>query len=118
MEVGVWEWELRLDRVECDPVLRRMVGRSLDGLPIRFEFLCQLIHPEDLGDFRAALQLLVDGLRDDLELNCRFHTRWGEVRQALLTAVVLERAPGGKAVRVGGTLSATPHAPEDIPPAG
>lgn len=106
IEVGVWQWDLRKDQLEIDDGFRVLLGIAWDASPRRFEFLCGVIHPEDLHNFQHAVQALVDGSQTGLSLCLRVLTRWGECRRVDIQGEVLERAAAGGALRVGGTVVA------------
>lgn len=107
-ESASWNWDIREDRVQLDDSFRSLLGYQPDPRPVHFEFLCQSVHPQDLQPFRSALESLVHGDRASLDLNCRLCTRWGEEREVAAFAEVIERAPGGGALRIGGKLR-VPH---------
>ncbi len=102
---GRWRWDIRQDLVELDDAARAVLGEPIDGRVLRFELLCQSIHPDDLPAFRTAMQALVDGRCADLSLDCRIQTRWGQVRQLRLQASVQGRDPGAGVWSITGTLS-------------
>ena len=108
---GAWQWDVRQDLVDVDDAMRVMLGEPLNGRALRFEALCQSIHPDDLAAFRTALQALVSGARESTVLHCRLLTRWGEVRAVRLHGRVQDRDPAGTALRVAGLLSLEPAPP-------
>ncbi|MDE3010883.1 MAG: PAS domain-containing protein [Pseudomonadota bacterium] len=106
IEVGGWQWDLRKDQLEIDDGFRAILGLAWDSAPRRLEFLCGVIHPEDLHNFQHAVQRLVDGRQSSLRLCHRMLTRWGECRRVDIFGEVLERAASGGALRVGGRVVA------------
>jgi PAS domain-containing protein len=103
-ELAAWTWDIRKDRVLVDDAFRSFLGYAPDGRPVHFEFLCDSIHPQDLLPFRSAFESLVRGGASHLDLRCRMRSRWGEDREVATHAEVIERAPSGAPVRIGGHL--------------
>jgi PAS domain S-box-containing protein len=58
--MGVWEWAIASDRVDCSPTLESILGLDPGAFPGTFEAFHRNIHPDDrdrvLGVFREALE--------------------------------------------------------------
>ena len=57
-QLGRWDWDIALQRLEWSDITRRMYGVPLDG-PVGMETLAALIHPDDSPAVEAAIH---DGL--------------------------------------------------------
>ena len=57
-QLGRWDWDIALQRLEWSDITRRMYGVPLDG-PVNMETLAALIHPDDGPVLEAAIN---DGL--------------------------------------------------------
>jgi diguanylate cyclase (GGDEF)-like protein/PAS domain S-box-containing protein len=102
--VGTWEARLDADHIHVDERWAGMIGRTPAQLGrLDTATFLSLVHPDDRAPTRAAIIecLRVDGRLLEYDLRMRHaegHWVWIRVR-----GKVIERAPGGRALRMVGT---------------
>jgi PAS domain S-box-containing protein len=91
---GVWEWQVRQDRVQLSPRWKGMLGYGPDDIgPTRSDWLA-CVHPDDRPRLAAALARVVEGDGPRIELDLRLVHRDGSVRHVLLRGVLLKGEDG------------------------
>jgi len=100
--IGSWEWDIATDTVTWSDELFRIFQRDpQEGAPSFAEHPA-FYHPEDMARLRKAVEAAVaDGTPYELEL--RAIRKDGETRLCVARGVA-EMAPGGRAVRLFGSL--------------
>lgn len=68
---GLWDWNLDSNVVHFSPRWKSMLGYSNDALPNALQTWWDLVHPEDLGRLRTA----IDDCRDEREPACETEFR-------------------------------------------
>jgi diguanylate cyclase (GGDEF)-like protein len=101
--VGTWQWDLRHRGMACNDRLLAMLGWRREDFSGRLDDWLQLIHPDDLPVWGAALRAHLD----DPDLPCRADLRIrrpdGEFAVVQCCGVVTERDPGsGEPLRMAG----------------
>ncbi|WP_371231692.1 putative bifunctional diguanylate cyclase/phosphodiesterase [Pseudomonas sp. QE6] len=101
IEDGVWDWDLRTQRVYYSPGYANLIGLPCERLSDDFLLWENRLHPEDRGATLAAYQDHVDGLSEQLDCVYRIlHSdggyRWIHARGRV------ERSASGEALRMTG----------------
>jgi len=91
---GLWEWELASGTVQLSPRWKGMLGYETHELPDSLPAWRDCIHPDDRGDFEAALQRHLDGATPRLDHELRLRHRDGSVRHVLSRGVAIRRESG------------------------
>ena len=99
---GLWDWNLKTDRVYYSPRWRAMLGRSDPEIGDRSEYWFSLVHPEDVDRLRADIDAHVTGLAPHFENEHRILHAGGSYRWVLCRGVV-ERDDRGIATRIAGS---------------
>jgi PAS domain S-box-containing protein len=100
--IGVWEWIIREDRVECDPLVRRQFDLPGDGTATPPEALMQRIHPDDRPAVEQALEWAICS-GETFKANFRVIDGQGRVRH-LHSAATLTHNTEGQSDRLVGVV--------------
>lgn len=108
-EAGVWDWDLRTERVYYSPRWKQILGYADDEIgPEASEWETRL-HPEDRVRARETLQAFLAGETGSYQLVHRLQHKDGTYRWILARGLVL-RDPEGHAYRlVGSHIDVTDH---------
>ncbi len=99
---GLWDWDLRADRIHFSPRWKTLIGfdeNDLSGHPREW---FHRIHPEDQERFRSALHDHLEGKSTHFEAEHRLLHRNGTYRMMLGRGVAI-RDEAGRATRVAGS---------------
>lgn len=99
---GMWDWDLRTDRISLTEYHRRMLGLSPDADASTRTFWVSRIHPEDEPRVTALMNRLVEGEVQVGEAEYRLRHEDGGWRWVLDRARASERDTSGKALRIVG----------------
>ncbi|WP_447976934.1 PAS domain S-box protein [Candidatus Nitrospira bockiana] len=99
---GIWDWDLRTNRVYLSPKWKSMLGYTDDEVHSSLEAWESRIHPDDREAALSTLSEFVDGARPRYEIEYRVRHKDGSYRWVLSQAVCLRYADG-KAYRVAGS---------------
>lgn len=102
--MGMWEVNLRSDKIFYDKGFLRLVGYSEDELDDAPAVWGKLVHPEDLERFSQKYGLHVSGESPQFDSEQRFKTGTGEWRWFLVKGKIVERDASDRPVRMSGTL--------------
>lgn len=91
---GVWEWQVRRDRVELSPRWRGMLGYGPDDIGSTRDDWLAHVHGEDRARLSAALERAAAGGETRIELDLRLVHRDGSVRHVLSRGVLLRGEDG------------------------
>lgn len=58
---GLWDWDLRSNRIYFSPVWMQLIGYKQDELPPNFSTWSERVHPSDLKEMIATIQAHLDG---------------------------------------------------------
>jgi hypothetical protein len=108
-DVARWVWDIRSETVEITPALWVLAGHPVQAAPVRFDFLCLMVHPADLTAFRQAIenQICVSEVTSPPALlRYRLVTHWGEVRMVEACLETLQRGTDGRGLCLGATVTA------------
>ena len=53
--IGSWEWDFESPYLECSDEMYRLLGLKPQSIPITYEQISTMIHPDDLAHFRSTL---------------------------------------------------------------
>ena len=76
---GLFDWNLKDDSIYFSPAWKHMLGYEDDELPNRLRVWEELMHPEDLKLARSMIAELLDGKREQFNMEFRMrhkHDRW------------------------------------------
>jgi PAS domain S-box-containing protein len=76
--LGVWDWNMETDRVYRDGRWNEMLGYGREAVTEDLDAFRKLVHPEDLGVHRAALEEHLEGAADFYQCTYRLRTAEGE----------------------------------------
>jgi PAS domain S-box-containing protein len=114
---GIWDWDLRTDRVDFDPRYYTMSGYEVDEFPHQLEEFKKRVHPDDLERvFRNAEEHL-SGAVDHFSVEFRFLTKEGGWLWVLGRGKIVEQDENGNPLRFVGThtdISARKRAEEEL----
>ena len=100
---GIWDWDLTTHAIYCNDRLYEITGLSADEVVIRYDLVCQLVHPDDR--IRIS-QAVAAHLQDNVELDVEFrllHSS-GEYRYCMARGKAWRNAQG-KPFRMSGVIS-------------
>jgi diguanylate cyclase (GGDEF)-like protein/PAS domain S-box-containing protein len=100
-EDGLWDWNLRRNRIVFSPRWKSMIGYASDEMGDRPEEWLSLVHPADITRLSQALTTSVRASGTDFEVQYRIQHKDGGVRWMLSRGVVL-RDSRGRPYRVVG----------------
>lgn len=100
--LGVWDWDMRTDRVKFNERWAEILGHTLDEIEPRLEAWETRVHPADLDDVEAALQAHIDGETQYYDTEHRMRTADGNWKWIRDIGKVLERNDVGEAIRAAG----------------
>lgn len=100
--IGTWHWDLRRGRVHYDRMCAKMLGYSDAEIDSTLAAWGKLVHPDDLGAARAAIDALVDGKADHYEARVRLRAANGTWRTILDRGRVISRDREGRASQAVG----------------
>ena len=100
---GVWDWNLRNDRVEFSARWKSMLGYSDEEIGNLLDEWCSRVHPDDLPQTMARVRAHLDGRSPDYVNEHRVRCKDGGYLWILDRGKVVERDPDGKPTRMIGT---------------
>jgi len=99
---GLWDWDLRCDRIYFGIRWKSMLGWPEDGIGDHPDEWFQRIHPDDLDRVKAELYLHLENLTSHFESEYRIAHRDGSYRWMLSRGLAV-RDPSGRAYRMAGS---------------
>lgn len=99
---GLWDWNLRTDRIDYSPRWKALIGFDENDLTNRPREWLHRVHPEDRDSLRAALDKHLNGTSTYFESEYRLLHRNGGYRLMLSRGVAI-RDESGRATRVAGS---------------
>jgi diguanylate cyclase (GGDEF)-like protein/PAS domain S-box-containing protein len=103
---GLWDWDLRTDRVFFSPRWKALIGRSEASVGDHPNEWLGRIHPEDLPKVKEALEAHLEGRTPRFESEHRILLENGGQRWMLSRGLAVRAQ--GKAVRIAGSLTNVP----------
>ena len=101
--MGLWDWNLATGEAYFNSRWKTMLGYEVDEVKNSFGAWEQLVHPEDLGSAKAAINAHLEGKKPTYEKEFRMLTKSGEWKWILAQAKVMERDALGNPLRMTGT---------------
>lgn len=99
-QIGVWEWNVKIDSFECDRRMGKIFGIDRDTISMKFDDFVSYIHEEDISHFRRSVQLAVN---QNTPLNTVFRTRQGpDGFNHVSVKALVEGGTDGKPVKMSG----------------
>ncbi|ATC62948.1 hypothetical protein CMV30_02645 [Nibricoccus aquaticus] len=102
-EDGLWDWDLRTNRVERSERWAAMLGYALADIDPTLEGGLALLHPEDRNIYERYRAQLTSGGATRHDIEYRMKTKSGEWRWMLERGKVVARSSEGTPLRVAGT---------------
>ena len=100
---GVWDWNLRNDRVEFSDRWKSMLGYSREEIGNQLDEWSSRVHPDDLPETMARVRAHLDGRTPDYVSEHRVRCKDGCYLWILDRGKVIERDADGKPTRMIGT---------------
>jgi|GEM_PF-5736486 len=99
---GIWEWDLRTNRVHYNPAYTRMLGYEPEEFSGNLSEWLERIHPDDRERALAANQRCIDNETAQFAVEFRMRTKAGTWKWILGRGMAVERDAAGKALRMIG----------------
>ncbi len=99
---GLWDWDLRTDRIYFSPRWKAMLGYSDDEIGTVPQEWLSRVHDDDVAHLRSELAAHGDGTTASLECEYRIRHRDGSLRWMLCRGLAV-RDEQGRAYRVAGS---------------
>ena len=106
-KVGLWEWDLRTNKVVYSAEWKRQIGYSEDEIGDNFEEWQSRVHPDDLQATRDSVQRSIENLDKAHKTEFRFRYRDGSYKWILAQASVLTDESGEPLKMIGSHLDIT-----------
>jgi diguanylate cyclase (GGDEF)-like protein/PAS domain S-box-containing protein len=101
---GLWDWDLRRDKVYYSPRWSSILGYAQNEIGDRVQDWLDRVHPDDLERVRAALDAHLEGRTPHFECEHRVYTRSGDSLWVLCRGIAVCDASGA-AYRIAGSLT-------------
>lgn len=101
-DTGIWDWDMRTNRVYFSPRWKSMIGYEENELPNEFDQWARRIHPDDYQHAMQTLQEYRDGVRPVYELEHRLQHKDGSYRWILARGIAV-RDENGNPYRMAGS---------------
>jgi len=101
--MGLWDWNLATGEAYFNSRWKTMLGYEIEEVENSFGAWEQLVHPEDLGSAKAAINAHLEGKNPTYEKEFRMLTKSGEWKWILAQAKVMECDAAGNPLRMTGT---------------
>lgn len=93
-KVGIWEWQFSTSQMVLDPVLLSILGFDAEATLESAEICEQIFAPEEVDYLRRGISDLVQGRKENLDLELRCRCRRGELRIMRLSATLVRDEKG------------------------
>jgi PAS domain S-box-containing protein len=93
-DAGIWDWDLRANRLYLSPSWKRMLGYQEEEIENCFSSWETLVHPDDKADLLETLQAYLDGKLPTCKLEHRLRHKDGSYRWILSHGVSLVNESG------------------------
>lgn len=100
--VGLWDWDLRTNKVHYSAEWKRQIGHAEDEVSDEFDEWQSRVHPDDLDATLAHVRQSIAEARDHWQVEFRFRHKDGSYRWILAQAAVL-MDEAGRPVRALGS---------------
>jgi PAS domain S-box-containing protein len=100
---GLWDWDVRTDRVYYSPRWKAMLGYDEDEIEPWFRAWERLVHPDDKPAGMEGVRAFLSGEVEKFEIEFRMRHKAGHYVDVLSRAFGVREDPGGPVVRIVGT---------------
>jgi len=101
---GIWDWDLRQNRVYFSPRWKEMFGYQDDEVGSSLEDWLRIVHPDDREYLQQTIAHHLDGLTDHLECEHRMLHKDGSIRWVRTRGKAIKNG-GLRPHRIAGSLS-------------
>ena len=101
---GIWDWDLRTDRISVSPRWKAILGVTSDGTIGKPALWLDRIHPSDRDRVGEDLRRHLDGHSPHFECSHRLRHEDGDYRWALVRGLAV-RDESDRATRIAGSLT-------------
>ncbi|MGO9147148.1 MAG: PAS domain S-box protein [Desulfomonilia bacterium] len=105
MSEGVWDWDIRTDKINYNKHWVTTLGYSFEEIPLLGDIRKSIIHPDDLPVITESLEAYLLGRTPIYECEARLKTATGEYRYILDRGKVVEKDAEGVPIRMIGTFT-------------
>ena len=105
--VGIWDWDLRTDRVYFSPRWKNIIGYGPDEIPNDFAEWEKRLHPDDRERALATVRDYLEGRSKEYELEHRLRHKDGSYRWILARGAAVFDEKGRPYRMVGSHLDTT-----------
>ena len=102
---GIWDWDMRTNRVVFDPRYFTMSGYEVNEYPHQLEEWTKRVHPEDLDNTMKDVDNYLNGRTNDYKTEFRFLQKNGSYMWVLGQGKIVEHDTDGSPLRFVGTHS-------------
>ncbi|HOP14956.1 MAG TPA: PAS domain S-box protein [Gammaproteobacteria bacterium] len=113
-DVGLWDWNLKDNRVYYSPEWKRQIGYREDEISNRFDEWQQRVHPDDLEPMLQKLRAFLADPRDHYETEFRFRHRDGSYRWIFTQANLLYDEAGEPVRMLGCHIDVTERKQDEL----
>jgi PAS domain S-box-containing protein len=106
-DAGIWDWDLRTNRVYFSPRWKAMLGYDRDEIGDGFAEWESRLHPDDRSRALAAVRDYLEGATGDYELEHRLRHKDGSYRWMLARAAAVRDSEGRPYRMAGSHLDVT-----------
>ncbi|MFN7943610.1 MAG: PAS domain S-box protein [Thermoanaerobaculia bacterium] len=105
--VGLWDWDLRSNRVQYSAEWKRQIGYAEDEISDDFDEWRTRVHPEDIDRCLSAVRAFLANPGPKYEVEFRFRHRDGSYRHILARASVVRDEKGRPERMLGSHVDVT-----------
>jgi PAS domain S-box-containing protein len=102
---GLWDWDLETDTGHASPRFNLLLGYEPGELNYSHRTWQGLVHPEDLPATQNDLEEFLQNKQGVWSREHRLRRKSGDYIWVLAKAKVVEKSPGGQALRMAGTIA-------------
>jgi|APCry1669189101_1035198.scaffolds.fasta_scaffold00025_28 two-component system, sensor histidine kinase and response regulator len=97
-----WDWDYKSGKLECSSNMALLMGLGSDNLPATYSAFIAMIHPDDVHEVKANLDMHLNGSKPFFEMEYRLKTGSGEWKWVFDKGRVVEKDILGKPLRLLG----------------